>query len=352
MKNLFILHTQYNLIIGAGIALEYVNDDNILVLYSEFKLTESYLKKLKSVFSTVIVVRDKFEPEIYGWQEIKIVKKHLQKTKKLYSLGFDRVFLSQERRFDTLLAYKCFKRKKCEIIHIEEDAYYSLTIKSKPIHPPKITLKHFVAESLRRVVLGNNRFFDYGGVCYGASPIYQKAYLLFPNLAREELHDKKLFEVSKQMLLNGIQALYGDLNAQYPEGTKYLVVFFDLLERYKNKELVTSVFKNVILYASSFNVPVLVKYHPRETEKIKDIPEVFEIDQLIPGEKVLIDLKEKDVIVLGNATTVCTVAAKLNYKVYSIAPIDHPANIQMHTAMQSMGIHFLTSVEDINNIML
>ena len=178
--------------------------------------------------------------------------------------------------------------------------------------------------------------------------MYDAVYALYPELVRDEVVAPKRVEVTEEILTDGIRALYADKNCSYPEGEKYLVLFFDLLDRYKNKEKVIELSKAAIERAASKNIKVLAKYHPRETEKLEGISEITEIDKIIPGEKVLLDLREKDVTVFGNATTVCEVAAKLGCRVISIAKIDHADNSQMHEVMEKMGIELIRSENEIN----
>jgi len=337
MNNLFILHTQYNLIIGSGIALENKDDFNALVLYPEFAVTEDMLVSLRRVFNTVIVLRDGFENEKYGFQEIKEIRRYLKKTAELNKYEFDRIFLSQERRFDTLLAYKFYKKKQATIIDVEEDAYYSLKVNTKA-SKPKRTLKNKVNELLRSVLIGKNPFYEYGITCYGSAKMYDSVCVLFPDIVREEISGKKLIEVTSQTLINGIDSLYSERKCDYPEGDKYFVIFFDLIERYKDKERALEIIRRYVSEKLSLGYKVLAKYHPRETEKFTDMSGVYEIDKLIPGEKVLADLLGKDVTVFGNATAVCTIAAKFGYNVLSIAKLDHPENALMHSAMEKMGI--------------
>ena len=56
MKNLFIMHTQYNLILSAAVMSRYENAENTLVLYSEFTLNNEMHKALSEIFDRVIVV--------------------------------------------------------------------------------------------------------------------------------------------------------------------------------------------------------------------------------------------------------------------------------------------------------
>lgn len=349
MNNLFILHTQYNLILGSGIALSMREDDNILVLYAEFPVSDSFLANLKTVFSEIVVVRDHFEKEATRIAEAKEIRSYLKKTKHLKKISFDRIFLSQERRFDTLLAYRCSKRKKTEIIHIEEDVYYSINLNK---NSPKTTWKTCIGNLIRSLICGRNPYFSTSGICYGSNKMYSSAYLLFPKIARRELQNKRLYEVKPDMLYCGIEALYADKKTQYPEGTKYLLMFFDLMDRYRDKEKIKELIRTAVIEAKEKGYIVLAKYHPRETEKFTELVGITEIDQVTPGEKVLADLKDKSITVLGNATTVCTVAAKLGQRVISVAKLDHPQNLQMHEAMQKMGISLLENSNHISSLLL
>ena len=344
MNNLFVLHTQYNLILGSGIALSMQDDDNILVLYAEFPVSDAILINLKMVFSEVMVVRDHFEKDKSRINEAREIRSYLKKTKHLEKLAFDRVFLSQERRFDTLLAYRCSKNKIPEFISIEEDAYYSI---NSSIKAPRKTWKTRMGDALRLLICGKNPYFNCSIPFYGSNEMYSSAYLLFPNIARLEFQSKQLCEVTPDMLYRGIEAVYSDKTAEYPQGSKYLLLFFDLMDRYRDKEKIRDLIRTAVSTAIEKGYTVLAKYHPRETEKFSDLTGITEIDQVIPGEKVLADLKNKSITVLGNATTVCTVAAKLKQRVFSVAKLDHLHNYQMHEAMRKMGIFLLENSETI-----
>ena len=70
MKNLFIMHTQYNLILSAAVMSRFDNAENTLVLYSEFKLNDNMREALSRIFDSVIVVRDNFAPIMKPLDEI------------------------------------------------------------------------------------------------------------------------------------------------------------------------------------------------------------------------------------------------------------------------------------------
>lgn len=341
MRNLFILHTQYNLIIGSGIALKKTHDDNILVLYPEFRVSETILESLKQVFDRVVLVDDAYyhtnsimKKEWHLWQT-------LMKTKALWNESFDMVFLSQENAFDTLLLSKIAKKKEFVCCSIEEDAYYSLNEELNRSGYRMITKRKTilgVARSIvRRLVCGKNRFYE-NVYCYGMNSNITKAHILFPPSVRQEMMHKELIEVTEDQLNSGISALYRWVKTEYPEGDKYLLIVFDLMSRYKDKQLVQSIVKKAIEVAIENGYVVLAKYHPRETDKFEHVEGVYVIDQLVPGEKILNDLKDKHIVVFGSATTVCIVAVKMNHKVLSIAPLEYADNPVMLKKMHQMGI--------------
>ena len=352
MNNIFVMHTQYNLILAAGLALQRPNDINDLVLYSEFMLNDEMLKALKRVFNRVIVVTDHFTAQQKLLEEIKHIKRCLRRTQNLWGIVYERVYLSQERTFDLALYGKLRRNNKnLRCFAVEEDAYYSINnCMNDDDYVEKITLKRKLANLIRRVALWR---FSYNHkeviYCYGMNSVYCGVNLLFPQYARRELLGKELIEVTGVALAKGIGAIYAERKVEYLERPKYLLVFMDLMNRYNDKEKVKLVLEEIIEKCSESGRTVLLKYHPRETERLKTTGSIHEIDMIIPAEKVLLDLVGRDVLVLGNATTACRVAVKLGYKVYSICKIDAPENKKMHEFMSRIGVQCITSSKEIES---
>ncbi len=352
MNNLFVMHTQYNLILAAGLVLQSPNDINDLVLYSEFKLNDEMLKSLERVFNRVIVVVDHFTAPQKLFREIEHIQNCLRRTQGLWEMEYERVYLSQERTFDLALYGKLRKNnRKLMCLAIEEDAYYSINnCMNNGDYIERITRKTKLANLIRRVALWK---FPYNHKelihCYGMSSVYYGVHLLFPQYARRELLGKELIEVTEDTLAEGIEAIYAERNIEYPEGSKYFLVFMDLMSRYNAKDKVKQILEEIVDNCSRCGRTVLLKYHPRETERLDASGGIHELDMTVPAEKVLLELKGKDVVVLGNATTACRVAAKLGYKVYSICRIDAPENEKMHEFMSKIGVRCITSSKEIEN---
>lgn len=353
MKNLFIMHTQYNLILSVAVMSRFKNAENTLVLYSEFSLSDNMHEVLSRLFDRVIVVRDKFAPHMKPLDDVKCIRKYMKKVKSIRNERFDNVYMSQERIFDMIV---CARAKKInpdlKCYNIEEDAYYSINEKYNAddylhIESTRAKRRKFLFALLLAGYPYNYKDVHY---CYGMSSEYHGANLLYPHLARRELAGKELIEITRDELVSGIDAIYSKFNIEYPKSDKYTLFFFDLMNRYKNPERVKEIVQEIIRVSREQGRTVLFKYHPRETDKFENIEGVVELPHIIPAEKVLYDLKGTDTVIMGNATTSCIVAAKLGYDVISISKLEFPTNEKIHNTMKKMGIFCVDNTQNIKNI--
>lgn len=352
MKRLFIMHTQYNLILASAIIEREPKGENTLVLFSEFTLSDEMRNALARVFDRVLVVRDAFYAATSSLDEIREIRECLKQVKCLKKEHFDEVYMSQERIFDRILVTRAKKNNpSARCYHVEEDAYYSLN----EAYNAEDFVYRMSPRARRRcrlyaLLLAGHPYdpFEYP-YCYGMSKLYDGADLLFPTLARRELRgeDRALREIGSGELLSGIAAIYGDKQVTYPPSEKYALIFFDLMSRYKDPERVRRIVLRLVEEANRQGRTVLFKYHPRETEKFTDIEGSFELPHLVPAEKILYDLNGTDTVVLGNATTACIVAARLGFRVYSICKLEAPTNQKMHLRMTDMGLACITDPNEI-----
>lgn len=351
MKNLFVVHTQYNLILAMGIASRYKNEENTLVVFAEFNMDAKMKEKLSKSFSSLIVIRDHFEPlRSSVFAEVKYQRECIKKLKDIWNESFDNVFMSQDRLFSMALRHRTKKmnpKRKC--YNIEEDAYYSLNnkynIEDCSIYNTKAAQKF--RKKVALAMIGYPYNYKEYTYCYGMSEDYDGAYLLFPQLARREMAGRELHEITRQEIAYGIEKIYSECEIELPEANRYMVMFFDLMERYKNQDSVKQIIETVVKQCSEKGILVLAKYHPRETRKFTGFEDMVEVPQNIPAEKLLAELQGKDVVVFGNATTSCIVAAKFGYKVISICKIEVAENKAMHTKMEQMGVVCISDTSEI-----
>lgn len=362
MNNLFIMHTQYNLILACGLVKEkHQNDCNDLILYSEFAINDNIKKNLEGVFNRVYYVRESYyNSSNFVLNELHLFKNYI-KSRKILKNEYDNFYLTQERFYDTLILSKLNKNKKKlhKCINIEEDIYYSLTNKYNFIGVEEwyrdikknINYKSQIKSMIRIIIYGNNRCFE-KVYFYGMSKIYDEGYLMFPKYKRSEVIERKSNEITTDMIIQGVNGLYNNYLYEYKQADKYVVFFFDLISRYENKDKVARIIKLLAQYCISTNKVLLYKYHPRETEKfdIKNKEEIcFEIPSIIPSEKIMVDLLDKEITVIGNATTSIIVASKLSHQVVSTININKTSNQKAVEFYRNINIYCPNSINELIN---
>ena len=353
MSNLFILHTQYNIILGASVLIEkYQDSQNDLIVYAEFKLSPEYKNHLEQVFNRVLYIRDEFKPLIIGFWNIEHHLKNeydLFKNSEFHKTKYDNVFISQDRPLEHLILGRCKQiNPKCECFDIEEGCYYSLTPQNNDPNRQRKwqTKRPFLYRKLRYGKLYYSE--EYRCPIDGEASYFDGIYAIFPNLIRKELFHKHAYEVKSKNIIEAIQRLYSYVSVDIPYSKDYVLVFFDLMNRYKNKAAIKDVVEYIVNSIDSCKTTILLKYHPRETEKfVFSQANIIEIPSIIPAEKLLCDLHGKDVTVFGNATTSIIVAQKFGFKTISIAGIEGSNNIHMINKFREMGIEVPDSIEEI-----
>lgn len=327
MNNIFIMHTQFNLLLAIALKNQcFSNDKNVLLIHAEFELSNEMIAKLENEFSKVIVLQNNYT-DFHKLKQFKHIKKILKKLN-FEELGIvDRVVLSQDNYIDTLLITKIHKSNDFEILAVEEDVYFGLDPETfnRRIKKEQKSLTRKIYNFLLRLLFGKNVFYQ-KCICYGCNSNIQKLYVFFPDSLRKELVHKETISINKTMFLNAIDVLlpavdYG--NSLEPK-QKTIFLFLDLVERYKNKDDVKEMIEKTIKYSKSLNINVFVKYHPRETDKFIKIEEntIFEIRNNIPAERVFSSLSDnRSAIFIGNKSTVVQMARYFGFKTISLITI-------------------------------
>lgn len=356
MNNLFIMHTQYNLILASGILkFKYSKDTNILILFAEFELNNLLKGNLEQVFDQVIIVSDNFiVNDKWRIMREKAYYAAFLKTKELWKTKFDRVFISQDRKFETALLTRLEKANKFSLYSIEEDCYYSLESglngKTATSYRKEKLQKRPLLIKIGSLFIRGYHFWKYGidtyidskAYCYGMNKKINYIYALYPEMLRPELSSKCGLEINSYMLNEGIANLYGR-KKEVSGREKNILFFFDLIERYHNLEKIKEIVKYLILFCEARKIPFFCKFHPRETRGFDILlnHNVYEINKIIPSEKILEDFFETDTIVIGNTTTAIMVAKKLGFDVFSIAPIEGYENHYLLEFYQKIGIELI-----------
>ncbi len=345
MNNLFILHTQYNIILGTSVLLkEYKDDQNDLLVYAEFAVSNELKQRLMSIFKRVYFIREKYEPLMQGAFNIeKTLWNHWMtyKSTPYYRTAYDNVFIPQDSPLETLVANRCKQlNPNCTFANIEEDCYYSI-IPEQNEPDYKIGWHTKRPWLIRKLLYGSlyNSDDRKGHYIYGQASYFSSIYSLFPDVVRPQLSHLNKTQIQEDCIVESCKLLYDVNSIDLPRVDSFHLFFFDLLERYRNIDVIKEITTSVLEKAKTTGGCMLMKYHPRETEKYNfEGSSIIEIPSIIPAEKLLSDLYGKNVTVYGNATTAIIVAAKLGFKTISVAGIEGSENSYMIDQFKKMGI--------------
>lgn len=314
-RNLFVMHTQYNLILATGIALSrYAGEDNDLIVYPEFSITQDWKERLQRVYRRIYFVREAYADSTPGIRGIREAAEQIRQCESFLAPQYDEVIISQDRLFEGILVARLRRQNPaCRCTAVEDDAYFSQI--------PKRTGRFFRTKKRLKSVV--TRWF--AGVwvdfltpdCYGGSSYIDALYVNYPSAIRKELADKPCVEIDREAVVAGIHALY---SCRKPDADqkKTVVILSDLISRYSNKETVTQVFMDVARWCGEKNLHLLIKYHPRESEKLPLQPWAEELPTTVAVEKMLLEFAPAKTLVIGNVSTSLEMAIKLGFSVVSV----------------------------------
>lgn len=320
MMNLFIMHTQYNILSAlAVVKQEYAKDENDLLVSAEFDITENYTKFLMNEFKNVKIVQDHFDGTGV-WNRAAIFRKKYKKTEDFLTAKYDRVITAQEQYFDTLIVTK-LRENNPDLIwqSVEEDAYYTIS----PVRPKnnsflRNVVKVFYYKLFLPLMYGKNPNHE-KLPCYGSNSGIQTIFLTFPQFARKELSGKDKKEIVSQNLIEATQRLYVVKQIDCTVQNRSVIFLSDLISRYPNGDAVYRQINELFQTYRKRGYHLYVKYHPRETVAW-DFPEDIQvISSSYPSELLLAVNQGKDVICIGNASTAIILSVKFGFETFSLA---------------------------------
>lgn len=319
MRNLFLMHTQYNILSALTIAnQEYASDENDLAISAEFNVTEEYLYLLKNEFRNVWILQSKFDSTGASHRAGVFADKY-KKAKEMLKVKYDRIITAQEQYFDTLLVTKLHQRNPQLVWQsVEEDAYYSITsgrvLRSSLI---RRAAKWFYYAAFLPAAYGENAYYE-KIPCYGANRGIQTLFLTFPVEAREELNSKEKKEVLSEYLVYAVQKLYAQNQEECILQEKSVVFFSDLISRYVDSEMIYQAVQTLFDKYRRLGYHPYIKYHPRETQPWPFGQDVAILPSHLPAELILAQNKGRQLISVGNTSTAIILSRKFGYKTYSL----------------------------------
>lgn len=319
MRNLFIMHTQYNILSAlAVVKQEYVEDENDLIVSAEFDITESYTQQLIHEFRNVRIIQDHFD-RTGVLHRAAVFRRKYKKTRGSLAIKYDRVITAQEQYFDTLIVAKLRENNPNLIWQsVEEDAYYTIS----PVHLAnqfflRNSAKAFYYKLFLPLMYGKNPYRE-KLPCYGSNSGIQAIFLTFPQFARKELAGKDKKEIFSQSLIAATQSLYIGKQSDCTVQNRSVIFLSDLISRYPNADAIYQQINGLFQAYRKKGYHLYVKYHPRETSPWAFPEDIQMISSSYPSELLLAKNQGKDIICIGNASTAIILSAKFGFETFSL----------------------------------
>lgn len=315
-KRLFVVHTQYNLILATGMT----TPDDDLILFQDFALTDALKGKLESCFDRCLFLEGNYPKKdlSVGEKDAKI-RNDCKAIKSFMSRAYNQILIVEDMCIQEMYALKCAykKNKKIDMSWIEDgtNAYYSNGVISGGMGGTP--LKRAIRKVYFSLHYGLFGFYDLAE-CMGAHKRLSSVYVTFPGYIREELQSKEERTITQEQFKKGLQIMYAGEPITMDDDC--VVIAVDKLDVYGNKlATVNDEVRKIVASAINAGKKVYCKYHPRETQKMEALLETEELNSKIAMEYYLTNTTAKYMTVVGVMSTALQTAKKLGYEVISLA---------------------------------
>lgn len=330
MRNLFVVHSQNNLILASGLANnDFKSDINDLILFRDFKPSENLDIRIKKCFSSVKIIegiwdkprgsiKDKLKRSDADCKEIKIF---VSKTK------YHRLFIVDDACVQEMFLMKLTHKNNpgIEMAWLEDGAYPYFTNDVPADGLGATPLRRLIRRIAVTVRYGLYGYYDLHR-CMGIHKLLKKVYLTYPKYAREEYGGQERIEISDQTFNTGMNILYvGDIY-EFESGS--ILIALDKLDVYGEKlREVDKLITQLVEKAHRENRKVYYKYHPRENDRLPALSNEVELNRSVALEGYLVNSTTRDMTVIGIKSTSLQTAKKMGYNVCSYIQLLEPENI-------------------------
>lgn len=330
MSQLFVCHTQYNLLLAVGLSSS-VDD---LVLFIDFNLTDELKKKLEEHFKRCLFLVGNYpKKEMSAKEKLDKITSDIQQLKTFICI-YDRIFVVDDMCIQEMYALKCAykKNKSVEMAWLEDgaNAYFSNGVVSGGMGGT--SFKRLLRKCFFSLRFGLYGFYDLA-VCMGAHKKLESAYVTFPDSIRDELRCKKLIKVTEKQFESGMIFLYSGEKMEFKPGS--MIIALDKLDVYGEKlEIVNQLIKKMIENTTG---EIYYKYHPRESMELPALKDSIQLERTVALESYLTNSVTKELTVIGIKSTALQTAKKMGYNAISL--INHVEEAELVTSFyKSIGI--------------
>ena len=323
MRNLFVCHTQAHLILACGLSKgRFKNDENHLVLFKDFNLSDEMKGKLEAFFASTLFLTGIYPASNKTWKaRLRWYREDDSLLKGYIKEPYDRVFAVCDWYPPVQYSLKqCREQNKDTQFIWLEDGIISY-FQNAAIHKgtDQYTFTLFLRKIMFKYLLGMGSVYDRDFEEMGGLKLFRQMYTLYPQAVREPYRStRELVEIKEEEYLAGVNTLYEARDLQIPDGSILLVM--DKLDTYSYPNKVQKAIEGLKGRSKKEGRQIFCKFHPRE----ESVWPVFDgctiLEKTIGAESLYLSLaSQKDSIeIIGIKSAGLMSARKMGFKVSSL----------------------------------
>lgn len=314
VKSLFVLHTQYNLILACG--LLHQSKENDLILFVDFKLTEGLKDRLKNSFNRIQYIDGNFpKNDLDSKSKMNKITNDCKLIKDFINVSYDRIFIVDDMCIQEMFSLKCSAKynQHIDMCWLEDggNAYFYNGTVSKGMGSTPI--KRTIRKVFFSIKFGLWNYYDLGKII-GTHKLLKKGYFIFPKFARHEYSKREKTLITEEEFITGMNMIFQGRSIHFEIGG--VLIALDKLEVYGNKlQVVVSCLEKLL---ENTERKIYYKYHPRETETLPILKDAVELDKTIALESYLTNADTRDLTILGIKSTALQTAVKMGFRTISL----------------------------------
>lgn len=343
MKNLFVCHTQANLILASGLALgRFKDDENLLILFVDFGLKEELKERLDKTFTRTLYLQSIYPAEFNTYfAKLKWYPEDWRQIKAFMAQPYSNVFVVCDTiLLEQKIMQRAYRMSQNTVFSAIEDGIISY-YKNANLQGGFDT--NIFTRFIRRIIVkdfcGIGRFYDRDYPDFSGTHAISQLYSLYPEAVREPFKSGKIIvKIEDNEYLVGLKALYPQRVLPISPGD--ILLLMDKLDTYSYPEKVKEVVSNYIKDELSKGKRIFCKFHPRETDKWDIFNGCEILDKSIGAESMFLSLanQAEEITVVGIKSAGIMSAKKLGFKTVSLFSSCGEENLELVKFFSLIGI--------------
>ncbi|OIN58798.1 hypothetical protein BLX24_11215 [Arsenicibacter rosenii] len=325
MRNLFVCHTQANLILAIGLAkIRFQNQKNDLILFKDFNLNEQTEKAVRSAFTNVLIRKGSYPSSNNKWyNKLPIILNDLVAINKFITDSYDKVFEVCDTNIQEMYILKKLykKNKHIEMIWLEDGSfpYFKNTENVDGFNSNDIT------RALRKLIIKYifqfGKIYNFNGNYISSNKNLTKIYLTLKGKERDIFRGREIIQIHKEEYLKGVTSLYLNIDESLQMADCSIVIALDKIDTIKNIDTLVESIQHIKEYSSSKKNQIYYKLHPKEEYNLEVLNDLRCLNKDKGLEYYLSSFKDKNVKVVGYKSTILMSARVLDIKVISLTKL-------------------------------